>query len=101
LSFPIRGLLFAESLTLRGGLIRCALLTQESDDFRLASLWLIRKKHVTSLWHQHKSCTRDALCEHLSIARRNYTIAIAVNDESWHTDLMQAAECFPVAYQIA
>ena len=77
------------------------MLTQESDDFRLASLLLIRKEDVTGLWHQHKSCTRDALCEHLSIARRNETIAIAMNDERWHTDLMQAAECFPVAYQIA
>ena len=77
------------------------MLTQESDDFRLASLWLIRKEHVTGLWQQHKSCTRDALCENLSISRRNKTIAIAMHDERWHTDLMQAAECFPVAYQIA
>lgn len=86
-----------EYLTPRSGLIRRALLTQESDDFRLASLWLVRKKHVTSLWYQHKSCTRNALCKNLSISRRNKAIAIAMNDERWHLELMQAAECFPAA----
>ena len=76
------------------------MLTQESDDFRLASLWLIRKKHVSSVWYQYKSCTRDALRKNFSISRRNKTIAIAMNDERWHLDLMQAAECFPATYRL-
>ena len=57
------------------------MLTQESDDFRLASLWLIRKEYVAGLWQQHKFCTRNALCKNLSISYRNKTIAIAMNDE--------------------
>ena len=46
-------LLLLSKTTPRRGLNRCALLTQESDDFRLPSLRLIRKEHVTSLWYQH------------------------------------------------
>ena len=71
------------------------MLAQESDDFRLASLWLVRKKHVSSVWYQYKFCTRDALCKDLAISRRNKTIAIAMNDQRWRMDVMQAAERFP------